>query len=103
LISREEGNSRLLRVVTHEYRDEECQHKNGSEQVEDDEVDGIALRREGFWLRENSSDAHTRPHDVRPPFLRHNLEEDEEGVAEVVKVVVWIGRDSWSEHIPCKR
>jgi hypothetical protein len=90
----------LLRVVSHEHRDEERQHENCTEQVEDDEVNRVSLCRKRLRLCENARDAHSGPHDIRPPFLRHNLEENEERIAKVVEVIVRVSSLPWSKNTP---
>lgn len=43
LVCRQEGNPSLFRVVAHEDGNEQRQDENSAEQVEDDEVDRVAL------------------------------------------------------------
>lgn len=88
LVGRQEGDSGLFRVVAHEDGHKQRQDEDGAEQVENDKVDRVALRRSKIRLRKDSSDAHGTPQAVCPAFLGHNLEQDEERVSKVVKVVI---------------
>jgi hypothetical protein len=57
LIRSKVSNAGLLSVVSHEHRDKQCQHKYGTEQIENDEEDGIPLRGEFPRLSEDTSNA----------------------------------------------
>ena len=46
---------------------------------------------------------HCCPHDICPPFLGHDLEENAKRASEGVEVVVWICTLSRSKHIPVVR
>ena len=56
-----------------------------AEQIEDDEIHGVALRCERLRLHSSASDAHSTPHDISPSFLRDDLEQYEKRIAEIVE------------------
>lgn len=103
LLSSEESHSSLFRVVAHEHRYKKGQDEDGSEQVEHNEEQPIFWLVVGLRLHINSGDAHRTFLDVGPSLLGHNLEQDEEGVAEVVEVVIGVRRCARCEDVPIIR
>lgn len=100
MISCKKGNSSLFSVITHEHGNEERQDEDSAKQVEDDEEHRILPAIQVFGLTVYASDCHACEHDVCPAFLRYDLEEEEQGVAKVVKVEERITCSAWSQHIP---
>lgn len=103
LVGGQKGNTGLFSVVAHEDGDKQGQDKDCTEQVEEDEVNGVCLAVEIGRLGEDASDTLGRPHDIDPSFQRDNLKENEECTAKVVKVVPAVGNNTWSKNIPIER
>ena len=65
--------------------DEERENDNGTEQVVDEEKNGVDERRVGLRLLVKARDARHGVHDVNPSFERDNLKEDEKRRVERVE------------------
>lgn len=99
----QERNPGLFGVVSHEDRHEQGQNKDGSQQIKDNKEEPVGRRGKILRLLVRPYDTHNVPLYIDPTFLRNDLEEDEEGVGKIVKIVVWVGNSPWSEHVPIVR